>query len=355
MSKNIPYLLSSLLFLSIMSCQQNHFSDAQLEEFLLLDNNLKESLRIMEHTSSSFFYQIESRAMSAPQYQPLVKSTKALVKANRSVDLFIDQLRAQLIQATGGFYTQEEATFIRHQDLIHCPKGLKEITIVEQILLEGNSNQQKTLPKAQELQQQLQHLKKQYTAIFEDLWDNPTTQAIIFPKIKDKALGIQSLTDKITFLSSLEYAAHQDQSKSWEALTFGNRPLAAILPTLRSIQAQIKQSEYALIAFFKQQLATAVFKLEYGACEILAQPKTPYIQLGDSYEATISLGCYASQADFSVIIEGDTLNALNGKVVYRKHPKRAGQHIYTSKFQVTNPLTGEVKQFSKEFSFQVIQ
>ncbi len=140
--------------------------------------------------------------------------------------------------------------------------------------------------------------------------------------------------------------AKDDQPAQFEELS-----LHTAKRKLLKIQNNIIQTKAIYYRFLNEKMNNK--ELYYDKFEVLANSKKDYIILGETYTSEISLGTSSSQAKFSVSANGKALPIKNGKAIYNTIPKKVGEHKYSAKISVRNPLTGETETFTKDFFFEL--
>lgn len=350
--KTIAYFILISICTGFISCQQNNFSDEVIDEFLSLDKNIKKNNIIIQRSTESVIAYMEEKAKTRLQYAPVTRKAKEIDQLSDSLDHFIEALRTSLIEESGGIYNKTEALSLQHPHLEGIAKGLKDKTIVETILLNDDYSEYSNISQAELLYQKIETLKEQYIHIIEGIWKNGGIKGTIFADPSKKGRVINELKEELTIISLMDYV-NNNQNLSWAEFLFGNRPLVAVLAQLQVIKNKIWQSESACINFLASQYSSSCGG--YDKFDVFAQSSKPSIKLGETYQADIALGTYSSKSIFSVTVNGDTINAIDGKATYRVRPKTTGEQYYNARIAVKNPSTGEIETFTKQFYFEVIK
>ncbi|MEL6926362.1 MAG: GldM family protein [Bacteroidota bacterium] len=90
------------------------------------------------------------------------------------------------------------------------------------------------------------------------------------------------------------------------------------------------------------------------AYETVVAANKSYVIKGESYTAEIFLGAYSSTTDnLSISVDGRDYPVRNGKAVVRFNPNEIGARNHRAKIRVTDPISGEVKTYEKDFAFEV--
>jgi hypothetical protein len=353
----LPYLC---LLLSFIGCQKS-YSDDVILGYLDLNQALEESNSLILNTNKTLLGDIKATSRTKIQYKPLLEKAQAFFEAGQVLDEWITDLKDNLIKKTGGYYTKKEALEAQQPLLEKTLKGANNNDIVEAFLLSIEFKDKPHTPQANVLDEKIQTLQENYATLLKSCWlkvpnslpgENGGIQNTIFlDKSKEDSI-FTLLNNALVRRSSKDYNSSANNALTWAQFHFQNQPLAAVLLSLTSIQNNIKTSENSFLSFLATQ--TTYGDLVYDKFFIYAQTAKPNIQLGDTYEAEIGLGTYASKAQMEVVIEGDTLNTVDGIVHYNTRPRKIGEHRYTAQVIITNPLTGATETFKREFSFEVI-
>jgi hypothetical protein len=346
----LPYLF--LLFSLIGTSCQKSYSDDVILGYLDLNQALEESNSLILNANKNLLWDIESTSKTKIQYKPLLEKSQAFFEAGQALDEWITELKNNLIKETGGYYTKKEALEAQQPLLEKTLKGGKNSNLVEAFLLSTEFKDKAHTPQANVLDEKIQTLQENYATLLKSCWENGGIQNSIFIDKSKKDSIFTLLNNALVLHSSKDYNSSVNNTLTWAQFHFQNQPLAAVLLSLTSIQNNIKTSENAFLNLLAKQ--TTYGDLVYDKFLIYAQTSKPNIQLGDTYESEIGLSTYASKAQMKVIIEGDTLSAVEGIVPYNTRPRKIGRHNYTAQVIITNPLTGEKETFKREFSFEVI-
>lgn len=350
-------LISIYLMFCLSSCQEN-YSNALVLHYYQLDESLKKSNEFIHAATIGILRGMEETCKTKVQYWPLFEKAQKVMDYTRDLSEFIDALKVKMIKETEGIYTEEDALAAQDTLLKGMPKGAKNTAISSEILLTGTYEYQKKLPKAVLLDQKIQALSEQYIALLESCWQQTPNgrfpiKGTLFSDIRNKARTVQQVQNQFTLKSSKDFIRTQEH-RTWAESTFGNKPLILVLNHLTAIQNQLETTQYALVDFFSSQVPPVDFNYPYDKFEILAYSPQSSVRLGETYKTEIALGAYSSKSVFQVVINQDTMQSIDGKVIYRVRPNKVGAQKYKAQISITYPLTGETETFSKEFSFHVI-
>lgn len=143
--------------------------------------------------------------------------------------------------------------------------------------------------------------------------------------------------------------------KNWSEFKFKQMPVAAVFPTLGKIQADAKNSATAILNYCAAKVGGVEFKVD--AFQPAVSAEKSYIISGEKYVADIFLSAYSTSAanSISVNVNGSGLPVKDGVAHYEVSASGVGEKSYNVAISVKNPLTNEVKTYSKEFKYEVGQ
>lgn len=350
-------LMINLMYLVLTAMLALNVSAEIINAFFMLDKGINANNKIVEESVENTIASMQATAETKTQYKDLVAKAKEATNITKEFDAYINQLRERMVEESGGAYTQEEADKSGHPELVGKPIGKKDKDTPQRIFVSGDyTGAQKPafeVPAGPVLDQKVQALRQKYIDFVASLWDNGGIKGTVFADAGKKEASLKSLADALTLTSSENYKPENHEGKSWEEYTFGHMPVAAIYPMLRKFQNDAKTSEAAVVSFLASQIGQ--MELTYDKFAVFAQSSKPYIMLGETYEAEIALGAYSSQSNFSVSVNGQRLNVVDGKAKYTARGSRVGEQKYVASISVQNPLTGETETFKQDFFFEVGQ
>jgi gliding motility-associated protein GldM len=142
--------------------------------------------------------------------------------------------------------------------------------------------------------------------------------------------------------------------KNWPEFKFKQMPVAAVFPILGKIQSDAKNSATAVLRFCNAKVNGE--EPRFDTYEPVVSAVKSYVIQGDKYEADVFLGAYSKSADnISISVAGSGLPVKDGKAHYETTASVLGERKFSVTINVKNPLTGEIKPFTKEFSYEVGQ
>ncbi len=146
-----------------------------------------------------------------------------------------------------------------------------------------------------------------------------------------------------------------DKNMTWSTYKFRQMPVAAVIPILRSFQADAKTSASAVMNEMFAESKGEIIK--FDAFFPVASAKSSYVLQGEKYEADIFLSAFSTAASEStkIYVNGREIPMEEGKGAFSTTGGKLGTNSYNVKIDVTNPLTQETDSYEQKFEFEVGQ
>ncbi|MEM1123068.1 MAG: gliding motility protein GldM [Bacteroidota bacterium] len=304
-------LMINLMYIVLTALLALNVSAEVMNALFVIDESIQETNSLVAEENNQLLADITKQADAYPQFKIYQKQAEKVKATAKELDVFIEELRAILIDEAGGL--DENDRPVRKDD--------KDITT--RILV----NSQKGF----ELEEMVKNTRLTLLEIIEDETAKQRFQ--------------QNLPLKIN-----EIPADAEQ-KNWVDFTFNQMPLAAVLPLLSKFQNDLKLSEAALLKHFITK--TGITRKQDAFTPVVAANKS-YVIKNEPYEAAIFLGSYSSTVDnLSVTVDGRPLVVRDGKALFRANPNQLGIKKHLAKISLKDPLTGEIESFTKAFEYEV--
>ena len=316
---NLMYLvLTALLALNV--------SAEVMNAFFSLDKGLKNTNAIVETTNQQILANINKQA-DAYKNEQNEAYRQAAIEASEVVEEFnqyVDKLWHDLFEAAGG----------PKDDHPNMPKRMKDKDITTRmfVLGEGGSSQN---PKGVgfELERKIKETREKLLALV----DNDPVLAESIPLKVEEDWKESSI----------------DKKSSWADWKFRQMPVAAVFPLLTKMQADAKASATTVLNHLFKQVSGE--EIKFDAFEPVISASSGYVVKGEKYIADVFLSAYSTSAgdNTRILVNGSSLPVKDGKATWETIATRLGKNKYNVEIQVTNPLTGEVKSYKKEFTYEV--
>jgi gliding motility-associated protein GldM len=140
---------------------------------------------------------------------------------------------------------------------------------------------------------------------------------------------------------------------SWADFKFRQMPVAAVFPMLSKMQSDAKASEAAILNHIFGKMTGE--KIVFDGFEPVISASKGYVIRGEKYEANVFLSAYSTSAgdNTKIYVNGSPLPVENGKGSYTASASSIGTKKFNVKIEVINPINGEIKEYAKEFEYEV--
>ena len=305
-------LMVNLMYLVLTVMLALNVSAEVLNAFLTMDKSIGESSRIVGDSNAQLFGAIEQQADAYSQFVPFkTKANEAQILVKDFYG-YVGGLRSELIETSGGLDANNEPV----------SKKRKEPT-TRLFVNEG---------RGEELESKIIEIRKRLLDLVED--ENE-----------------KALLEKILPLELEPIPADSDKN-NWAQFTFQQMPVAAALPILSKFQNDAKIAESAVLTYFynKVQADDIVFD-QYSA--VISADKS-YVIKGESLSSEIFLSAFSTTADnVTIKVNGREVDVRGGKALFNIRPNEIGRHSFLAEVSMTNPITKEVKTYTKRFNYEV--
>ena len=310
---NLMYLvLTALLALNV--------SAEVMNAFFSIDRGLKGSRDIVEKTNAVVMDNINKQAdaYKKAESEKYRNNAKEAIVITQEFTEYIESVRKRLFDKAGGPSKNDE----------NIPKDIRNKDITTRMFVLGEEGKEGL---GFEIERKVKETREKLLA----LADNDPEVAAGLPLDLDP---LPPGTDK----------------SSWADFKFRQMPVAACFPILGKIQSDAKASSSAVLNYCLKQVAGEDIKFDAFQPAISA-PKG-YVIAGEKYEADVFLSAYSTNADnISISVDGRSLPIKDGIAKYETGTSSTGTKTYKVSINVKNPLTGEVKNYPKDFQYEVGQ
>lgn len=338
---NIMYLvLTALLALNVSAEVMNAFNT--------LDNGNKSTMKIVDDQMGESIKSLNEllKDESKAKYRPISAAIAAVQAKVAEFNGYVDDLRIELVDAGGdrdGKLSDGDFKPDHAGDFAYI-RAIKNKDVTTNILVDkkkGDELKDKIIATREELIAMYSKLLKDNKDAF-DLKDN---------EVQTK---IQNIGGNMPFKVDDESWKKTDKT-SWSDYKFRQMPVAAVLPLLSQIQADLKSSEANMV---NDMINLAGGKsIVFDKFFPVVQADRSYVVGGESISAKISVGTYSSSLDPSnvqIFVGGSALRINeDGTADYSITGSGSGQKTVPLKVVVTNPLTGAKSEGDGEFVYEV--
>jgi gliding motility-associated protein GldM len=309
-------LMINLMYLVLTALLALNVSAEVMNAFFSLDKGLKNSRNIVESSNDKLMESINKQAdaYKNPNNAKYSGNAKTALQIGADFVSYIENIRGDLMTKAQGPSDADPT----------IPKDIRNKDITTDMFMnEGLAGQIK------------ERIEKTRTELLA-LADNDAGVAASLP------LVVEALPPGV-------------ESKSWEEYKFKQMPVAAVWPTLGKMQTDAKTAVTAVLNYCAQKVGGT--ELKFDAFEPVAAAEKAYVIAGEKYVADVFLSAYSTSAQGGVSISagGQSLPVKDGKGRYEVTASGLGEKSYSVNINVKNPLTNEVKTYTKEFKYEVGQ
>jgi len=328
---NIMYLvLTALLALNV--------SAEIFNAFKMVDKGLIKSNAALDSANSALPAAIRDGAKKKASLQMYADLIEPGQELSEDLDGYLAGIIDTLIVTSGGYVLDPE-TQVETTELI----GKKNFDVTTRLLVNGPDK------------------------IIDDP-DGPNGEDSKGAELKKKLLAYKkAMLDLIPAEDQAEFAKSMavqldektwkdSDKKTWQEFNFSHMPVQAVLPIFSKFRNDVKSTEAAFLNYLAGKVGTTT-DVVIDKYAVVSAPEKSYIIKGEKYKAEIFLSAAASsdsKTGISVSVNGKRLPTnKEGIAVFETTASSVGVKKYTANASLTNPVTGEVKSFKKEFSYEV--
>lgn len=302
----------NLMYIVLTAMLALNVSAEILNAFILMDESISESSAIVGKSNQQIVAAITQQADAYSQFEPLREKAAQAQTTSAEFSAYIETLKEELIEASGGYDEKGQLKGIKNKDITTRMYVIEDRGI--------------------KLKEKILGIRKNLLSLVED----ETVQRQLDASIP---LNIKAIPE-------------DTEHKNWSEFNFKQMPVAAILPLLSKFQNDAKISETAILNYFLGQTNMETMKTD--AFEAVIAADKSYVIRGEELSAKIFLGAYSSTADnIAVRVNGRKVPVRNGKAALNIRPDGLGTKSMDVQIDVTNPISGEVKKYTKKFRYEV--
>lgn len=308
-------LMINLMYLVLTALLALNVSAEVMNAFFSLDRGMKTSGNIVDANNTAMLSGITATATSYPteKNKELENKSKEAERIGKEFVSYIDGIRSKLFDVAKGPSKNDPS----------IPQDIRNKDVTTNMFInEGLGN---------EIEAKIKETREKLLA----LTNNDPEVAKSLP------LDIEKLPVNTSM-------------KTWAEFKFKQMPVAACFPILGKMQTDAKSSTSAVMNWAATQMGK--IDIKFDAFQPAVSAEKSYIIQGEKYVADIFLSAYSTSADnVSISVGGSSLPVKEGVAHYETTPSGVGERTFNVSINVKNPLTGEIKNYSKEFKYEVGQ
>jgi gliding motility-associated protein GldM len=325
-------LMINLMYLVLTAMLALNVSAEIINAFFMIDRGIEGSNKVIDESNNFAMTALEKNAeQDEEKYGKLVDAADQIRDISKEFNDYIASVREEMVEVTGGYYPEDDS---KHPGQ---PKGYKNKDVTTRILVDEG--------RGEEIKEKILSTRQQIMDIINDLKGTEGTA------INDETIA--DLEKSITLGISDDWQTKAEKPISWSHFTFNQMPLASIFPIFRKFQNDMKSSEAAVLNYLVNQVGAETFKVD-NFIPIASAPKS-YIIAGEEYKADITIGASSRSVydNMSIKVNGRDLDVEDGIAQYAARASSPGIKKYDVSITLTNPTTGKVETYEKEFEYEV--
>jgi len=159
------------------------------------------------------------------------------------------------------------------------------------------------------------------------------------------------------FAIAIDDESWQTKGKaSWSHFNFDHMPVAAVIPLFTKYQNDVKSTEATALNYLSGKVGTSE-TVVLNKFTVVSAPEKSYVIKGEQYKSDVFLSAFAggdSKTKISISVNGQKLPTdKDGKAVYKETASTLGKKTLNAKANVFNPVTGQTKTYTGQFSYEV--
>lgn len=338
---NIMYLvLTALLALNV--------SAEVMNAFFTLDKGNTSTINTVNTQLDSSVEGLKSllKDDSKAKYRPILGAIATVREKSTEFNAYVNELRDLLIDESGDKNGTVDAGDFKpeHEGELAYIRGKKNKDVTTRLLIDGG--------KGEELKAKIEETRAALIKAYTDLLNNNADTFELKPE--EVTTKVQNIASNMPFQIDDETWKKTDK-KSWQEYKFRQMPVAAVLPLMSQMQADLKSSEANMV---NDMISLAGGKsIVFDQFFPVVQADRSYVVGGEKIAAKISVGTYSSSLDpanVKIYAGGSALNiSEDGTAEYGITGSGTGQKTVPLRVEVTNPLTGKVSKGEGEFVYEV--
>ncbi len=321
---NIMYLvLTALLALNV--------SAEIFNAFKVVDDGLKNANASLDASNAELPGIIQQRAQKNQSLRTYAERAQPARQYSQELTEYIDEIVSHMVDDAGDqngeAYNDGDYDFYKGTKIL---KGKKNKDVTTRYLVDEG--------KGAELKAKIEEYQGKFMSLIDD------EDKEVFRGNMALAIDDQSWRD-----------SPNKNVKSWEEFNFRQMPLGATLPIFSKFINDAKATEAAVLNYLMGKVGGE--KVVLDQFKVVSSPKKTYVINGERFETEVFLSASASQENntgISIKVNGQNLQPdETGAAQYTQVANGVGIKKYNAVITVVNPVTGEEKEYTSEFEYEV--
>ncbi|MFK8055687.1 MAG: GldM family protein [Saprospiraceae bacterium] len=340
----------NLMYLVLTAMLALNVSAEVMNAFFTLDAGNTQTMKVvdsqLDETEKGLNKLLEDG--SKAKFRPITPAIAEVRDITKGFDEFINQVRVELIDGSGDINGVMDAGDFKeeHDGELKYIRGKKNKDITTRLLVEAG--------RGEEIKAKIVETRDQLIASYTKLIsENAKAFGISEAEV---ASSINSVANEMPF--NVDDTEWEGTDKvSWSDYKFRQMPVAAVLPLLSQMQADLKSSEANMVNSMAALAGGRV--IEFDSFFPVVKADRSYVIGGESINAVVSVGSYSSSigaGNIRITADGRSLPVqADGTAKWTINASGTGQKTVPLTVSVTNPLTGEVNKGDSKFTYEIGQ
>lgn len=344
----------NIMYLVLMALLALNVSAEVMNAFKTLDDGAQASIATVDDQLDATVKGVQEllKDDSKKRFQPILPAITEVQNIAGQFYQYVDDLRAELTDKSGNNNGEVDEGDYKVTHGIKALKGKKNKEVTTRVLVDGEDGSGGEPGKGAELKQKIADTRQQlidaYSALLKEHGRNMDLNE------SDIATKIESVANNMPFYVDDESWKEAERA-SWSDFKFGHMPVAAVMPLLSQMKSDLKVSEANLV---NDMVSLAGGKtIEFDEFFPVFNADKSYVVGGETINAEVSVGSYSSSLDPSNVqlyVGGQRLTiGPDGKAKYTIRASGQGPKSVSTRVEVRNPLTGEVKTGEGTYTYEV--
>ncbi len=350
----------NLMYLVLTAMLALNVSAEVMNAFFTLDQGNTETMKVvngqLDATQSSLSKLLADD--SKADFRPIEPAIKEVRATAADFNTYINSIRDRLIDESNSTIdgiVNEEDFKEGHNGELKYIIGKKNKDVTTRLLVEGYDGEEPLGPGIrEEVLKVRQQLIDTYTQL---VTENAEVFGLNEQQVQEQIASVANdmpfNIDDDTWKMAVEN--NESEAKSWEEFKFRQMPVAAVLPLLSQMQADLKASEANMVNDMAKLAGGKTITFDQFFPVVNADRS--YVIGGESINATVSVGTYSSSLDpsnVSITANGRSLPIKSDGTASLVIPASgSGQKTIPLSVSVKNPLTGKVATGQSKFTYEV--
>ena len=338
-TKNCPETprqkMINMMYLVLLAMMALNVASEVLDAFRVVDSSLVQTFNGLDLKNDQLFASFnQAYELNQDKVRPWFNKAK---QAKSSVDSLINEIydiKELLVLESGGTNISglDDYRLDSQKSIITNSRG-DTIVIKKDDELNTPSEIMIRLKKAAELKQSIVNLREELLALVDE----------------DSSIR-ETISQNLDTSDPRARIDEGGEKKNWESENFEDKPLIAVITLLSKLQIDVQNTESNILNYLYGQIDASSFKFNKLGAVVIS--RSSYVLEGDVYHAEVFLAAEDSTQQPEIIVNGRTLEMVNGKGIYEVPATQQGLYPWEGIINYKTP-EGGINTYTFEEEYQV--